>query len=82
MEPLGISQNQLARKLGVPPNRINAIVNGKRSITADTALRLSRYFGARPEFWLGLQMHYDLQEAVCAAGDALEHVAPYDAAAR
>jgi len=61
MKPLGISINQLARDLDVPPNRISAIVNGARSITADTALRLGTYFGVSPETWLGLQIDYDLR---------------------
>ena len=61
MRPLGISINQLARDLDVPPNRIGAIVNGARSITADTALRLGTYFGVSPETWLGLQIDYDLR---------------------
>ena len=60
LEPLGMSQNRLARDLGVPPRRINDIVLKKRRITADTALRLARYFKMSPEFWLGLQMDYDL----------------------
>jgi antitoxin HigA-1 len=58
--PLHISQNQLGRDLGVSARRINEIIHGKRSITADTALRLARYFGNSPQFWLGLQMNYDL----------------------
>jgi len=61
MKPLGISINQLARDLDVPPNRISAIVNGTRSITADTALRLGTYFRVSPETWLGLQIDYDLR---------------------
>ena len=61
MRPLKISINQLARDLDVPPNRIGAIVNGTRSITADTALRLGTYFGVSPETWLGLQIDYDLR---------------------
>jgi addiction module HigA family antidote len=63
MKPLGVSQNRLGRDLGVSPRRINEIVHGKRSITADTALRLSRYFGTSAEFWLGLQTDYDLDVA-------------------
>ena len=62
LEPLGISQNRLAREIAVPPRRINEIVLGKRSVTPDTALRLSRYFGTSSRFWLGLQMDYDLEE--------------------
>ncbi len=63
MEPLGISQNQLARDLDVPPGRINEIIRGKRSVTADTALRLERYFGVTAQFWLNLQATYDLKIA-------------------
>lgn len=58
--PLELSQNALARGVGVPPRRINEIVHGNRRVTADTALRLGRFFGTSPEFWLGLQMHYEL----------------------
>ena len=61
MKPLGISINQLSRDLSVPPNRISEIVNGKRSITADTALRLQRYFSVEAQFWLNLQTEYDLR---------------------
>ncbi|MDY6863310.1 MAG: HigA family addiction module antitoxin [Thermodesulfobacteriota bacterium] len=61
MEPMGISINQLARDLAVPPNRISEIVNGKRAITADTALRLQRYFRIEAQFWLNLQSEYDLR---------------------
>ncbi|MBW7908766.1 MAG: HigA family addiction module antidote protein [Kiritimatiellae bacterium] len=61
--PMNISQNQLGRDLGVSPRRINEIIHGKRSITADTALRLSVYFGNSASFWLGLQMDYDLDVA-------------------
>jgi len=60
LKPLNISQNQLGRDLGVSARRINEIIHGKRSITANTALRLARYFGNSPQFWLGLQMDYDL----------------------
>ena len=60
LRPLGLSQNQLANDIGVPPRRINEIVHGKRRITADTALRLAHYFKMSPQFWLGLQMDYDL----------------------
>jgi antitoxin HigA-1 len=61
LEPMGISINQLSRDLSVPPNRISEIVNGKRAITADTALRLQRYFGVEAQFWLNLQTEYDLR---------------------
>jgi len=60
LKPMGISQNRLALDMRVPPRRINEIVHGKRRITADTALRLGRYFGMSPQFWLGLQMDFDL----------------------
>lgn len=63
LKPMNISQNQLGRDLGVSPRRINEIIHGKRSITADTALRLSVYFGNSASFWLGLQMDYDLDMA-------------------
>src|SRR3990167_4949693 len=63
MKPLGISINALARDIDVPPNRISEIVNGKRAITADTALRLGKYFGVSPEVWLDLQSDYDLRLA-------------------
>ncbi len=64
--PLGLSQNKLGHELGVSPRRINEIVHGKRRVTADTALRLARYFGNSPSFWLGLQMDYDLDSAIDA----------------
>jgi antitoxin HigA-1 len=63
LEPMGISQNMLAKNISVPPRRINEIVLGKRSITADTALRLSRYFGNSEKFWMGLQNDYALEDA-------------------
>lgn len=63
MLPMGISQNQLGRDLGVTPRRINEIVHGKRAVTADTALRLARYFGTSAQFWMGLQSDYDLETA-------------------
>lgn len=63
MKPMGISINQLARDIIVPPNRISGIVNAGRSITADTALRLGKYFGVSPETWLALQSDYDLRLA-------------------
>ncbi len=61
MVPMGISQCLLAKDIGVDPRRINAIILGKRAITADTALRFGRYFGIEPEFWMNLQTHYDLE---------------------
>jgi addiction module HigA family antidote len=61
LEPMGISQYRLAKDISVPPRRINEIVQRKRSITADTALRLGRFFGSSPQFWLNLQTRYDLE---------------------
>ncbi len=63
MKPLGLSQNRIGRELKVSPRRINEIVHGRRSVTADTALRLARFFGNSAEFWLGIQMDYDLDVA-------------------
>ena len=71
LEPMGLSQNQLARGLGVPPRRINEIVLRKRRVTADTALRLARFFKMSPDFWLGLQMDYDLDLESDKLGDRL-----------
>jgi addiction module HigA family antidote len=71
LAPLGISQNRLARDIGVPPRRINEIVHGTRAVTADTALRLARYFGTSEGFWMGLQADYDLEEARKRLGDSL-----------
>ena len=72
LKPMGLSQNKLALNIGVPPRRINEIVLKKRRITADTALRLSRFFGTSAEFWLGLQSQYDLDVTADALGDRLE----------
>src|SRR3989337_209435 len=72
MKPLGISINRLARDIAVPPGRISAIVNGKRAITADTALRLGRYFGTSPEVWMGLQADYELRVAQRTIGPEIE----------
>ncbi len=74
LEPIDISQNKLARAISVPPRRINEIVLGKRAITADTALRLARYFGNSEKFWLGLQDDYDLEEAKEKMGEILNHI--------
>lgn len=74
LNPMGISQNALARAIGVPPRRINEIVLGKRGITADTALRLSRAFGTSEGFWMGLQADYDLEEARKLIDAALKNV--------
>jgi addiction module HigA family antidote len=72
LKPMGISQYQLAKDINVDPRRINAIVHGKRAITADTALRLSRYFGTSERFWLNLQTHYDLEVQKDELGDRLK----------
>jgi addiction module HigA family antidote len=72
LKPLGISQNRLALNIGVPPRRINEIVLGKRGITADTALRLAKFFGTSAEFWLGLQSQYDLDITAEKIGKRLE----------
>ena len=66
LKPLNLSQNKLAREIGVPPRRINEIVHGKRAITADTAIRLSRFFGTTAQFWLNLQTHYELASIIYA----------------
>ena len=70
--PMGLSQNQLALAIRVPARRINEIVHGKRRMTADTALRLARYFKMAPQFWLGLQMDFDLDVAEDALGARLD----------
>ena len=72
LKPLGISQYRLAKEISVPPRRINEIVHGKRSISADTALRLARYFGTSERFWLNLQTHYDLEVEKDRLADRLE----------
>ncbi|HSB06127.1 MAG TPA: HigA family addiction module antitoxin [Thermodesulfobacteriota bacterium] len=82
LEPMGLSQNRLALALGVPASRINEIVLGRRGITADTALRLARYFKMSPQFWLGLQMDYELDVAEDMLGGRLEkEVTPKSATA-
>ncbi|MFB0538339.1 MAG: HigA family addiction module antitoxin [Anaerolineae bacterium] len=78
LKPMGLSQNQVALDIGVPARRINEIVLGKRRITADTALRLARFFGTSPQFWLGLQMDYDLDVTADSIAERLEReVRPY-----
>ena len=72
LKPMNLSQNRLALNIGVPARRINEIVLGERSVSADTALRLARYFGTSAEFWLGLQAQYDLDVTAEALGDRLE----------
>lgn len=72
LKPLGISQYRLAKNISVPPRRINEIVHGKRAITADTALRLARFFGSSDRFWLNLQLRYDLEVERDRLGNRLE----------
>ena len=72
--PMNLSQNALARAINVPPRRINEIVLGKRAVTADTALRLARYFGTSEQLWMGLQADYDLEEARKQLGRKIERI--------
>lgn len=76
MKPLGMSQNALARALKVPPRRINELVHGKRAVSADTDLRLGRYFNLHPGFFLGLQAQYDLMEQRRKLGARLDEIKP------
>lgn len=81
MKPLGVSINKLARDIDVPPGRISEIVNGKRAVTADTALRLGRFFGVSPEIWLNLQADHDLRVTIRDAGKKIEaQVRPFKVA--
>ena len=81
LTPMNLSQNKIATDIGVPPRRINEIVHGKRRITADTALRLAHYFKMSPQFWLGLQMDYDLDVEEDRLADRLpDEVKTYKAA--
>ncbi len=81
LKPMHLSQNRLALAIGVPPRRINEIVLRKRSVSADTALRLARFFGTSPQFWLGLQADYDLDVASDSLGHRLEREVKTDAMA-
>ena len=74
LKPFGISQNQLARAVGVTPRRVNEIVLGRRAITADTAIRLAYYFGTSEEFWMGLQDDYELEEAHLILKNQLKNI--------
>lgn len=78
IEGFGITQSRLAVAIGVPPRRINEIVHGKRGITAGTAVRLARYFGTSAEFWMNLQMHYELRLERRALRDQLERIKPLE----
>ena len=80
LEGLGVTQLRLAVSIGVPPRRINEIVHGKRAVTADTALRLSRYFGTSAEFWLNLQSKYELDLAEDRMAGQLDAIAPLQVA--
>ncbi len=80
IEAFGITQNKLAVSIGVPPRRINEIVHGKRSITADTALRLGRYFGTSAQFWLNLQDHYELEVQMDRIATELDEISPLQSA--
>lgn len=82
LEPMGITRYRLAKDIGVTARRINEIVHGRRSITADTALRLGRFFGMEAQFWLNLQTHYDMEVAQDALADRLDtEVRPFSHAA-
>jgi len=80
IEGFGITQHKLAVSIGVPPRRINEIVHGKRAITADTALRLGRYFGVEPQFWLNLQSRYELELAQERVADQITKITPLQVA--
>ncbi len=77
LKPMGVSQYRLAIEIGVPPRRINEIVHGKRAITADTALRLARFFGTDAQSWLNLQSHYDMEKAQIESGKVLDKIVPW-----
>ena len=81
LEPLGLSQNGLAKAIGVPPRRINEIVLGKRAVTADTDLRLARFFGMSEGYWLGVQADYDLMERRRKIAAILAGISPFHQAA-
>lgn len=72
LSPMKITQNQLAKDINVPANRVSQIIHGKREITADTALRLGKYFGIEPEFWLNLQVRYNMKLARNKVGEKIE----------
>lgn len=80
IEGFGITQNRLAVSIGVPPRRINEIVHGKRGITADTAIRLARYFGTSEEFWMNLQSNYELRIKRRALQDTIATISPLEVA--
>ncbi len=79
MKPMCLSQNRLARDIGVPPRRVNEIVHGRRAVTADTALRLARYLGTSEGFWMGLEADYDLEEPRQVIADQLARIGEHAA---
>ncbi len=74
LKPMGISQNKIARDIGVPPRRINEVVHGNRAVTADTAVRLAKYFNVSESFWMGLQSDYDIEAARHNLGQKLDRI--------
>jgi addiction module HigA family antidote len=82
LKALGMSANELAKELGVPTNRLTQIIQGKRGITGDTALRLGRWFGTGPDIWMNLQKNYELRLAAQEIGDALQKIPEHHAKAR
>ena len=79
--PLGVTQYRLAQAVSVPPRRINEIVHGKRAVSADTALRLARFFGTTPDFWINLQAQYDLRQAAKSLKRVMDKIEPLELAA-
>ena len=77
LQPMAISQNQIARDISVPPRRINEIVHGNRSVTADTSIRLAKYFNLSDDFFLGLQKDYDLEESKKKIGNQIFSIKPH-----
>ncbi len=82
LQAMGLSANQLAKKLGLPTNRITEIIRGKRGISGDTALRLGRWFGTGPDIWMNLQKNYELRVAEQEIGEALEKIPQHHAGAK
>jgi addiction module HigA family antidote len=80
LKPLGVSAYRMAKEIGVPATRVSEILHGRRSVTADTALRLARYFGTSAKFWLGLQEDHDLEEESLAKAKELKAIVPLDQA--
>ncbi len=79
LKPMGISQNKIARDIGVPPRRINEVVHGNRAVTADTAVRLAKYFNVSESFWMGLQSDYEIEAARRNLGRKLDRIPSYAA---